>query len=147
MFMGEHQHSIDGKGRVIIPARFREELGEKFIVTRGLDSCLFVYPQEEWDKLEKKLKGLSFTKADARAFTRFLFSGAVECETDKQGRSLIPQSLREHASLDKEVIVIGVSTRVEIWSREVWEKYKEEANLSFEEISEKIVDLDLDIDL
>lgn len=147
MFMGEHQHSIDGKGRVIIPARFREELGDKFIVTRGLDSCLFVYPQEEWDKLEKKLKGLSFTKADARAFTRFLFSGAVECEADKQGRALIPQSLREHASLDKEVIVIGVSTRVEIWSREVWEKYKEEANLSFEEISEKIVDLDLDIDL
>ncbi len=147
MFMGEHQHSIDGKGRVIIPARFREELGDKFIVTRGLDNCLFVYPQEEWDKLEKKLKGLSFTKADARAFTRFLFSGAVECETDKQGRALIPQSLREHANLDKEVIVIGVSTRVEIWSRDVWEKYKEEANLSFEEISEKIVDFDLDIDL
>ncbi len=145
MLMGEYQHSIDGKGRIIIPARFREELGDKFIITRGLDSCLFVYPREEWDKLEIKLKALSFTKADARAFTRFLFSGAVECETDKQGRALIPQNLREHANLDKETIVIGVSNRVEIWSREDWEKYKEEANLSFEEISEKIVDLDINL--
>jgi len=147
MFMGEYQHSIDGKGRVIIPARFREELGENFIVTRGLDNCLFVYPQEEWEKLEKKLKALPFTKADARAFTRFFFSGAVECEADKQGRVLIPQNLRNHANLDKEAVVIGVSNRVEIWSREVWEKYSEEANLSFEEISEKIVDFDLDLEV
>ncbi|RQD78423.1 MAG: transcriptional regulator MraZ [Candidatus Syntrophonatronum acetioxidans] len=145
MFMGEYQHTIDGKGRVIMPARFREGLGEKFIVTRGLDNCLFVYPLEEWEKLEKKLKTLPFTKADARAFTRFFFSGAVECEADKQGRILIPQNLRDHARLQKEAVVIGVSNRVEIWSQEVWGKYSEEANLSFEEISEKIVDFDFDL--
>ncbi len=142
MFMGEFQHSIDDKGRVIIPARFRDELGEKFIVTRGLDNCLFVYPQEEWEKLEKKLKALPFTKADARAFTRLFFSGAVECEVDKQGRVLVPQNLREYAKMNKDAVVIGVSNRVEIWSREVWKQYSEEADLSFEEIAEKIVDID-----
>lgn len=143
MFMGEHQHNLDKKGRVILPARFRELLGEKFVITRGLDNSLFVYPQEEWKSLENKLKALPFTKADARAFTRFFFSGAVECETDKQGRVLIPNNLREYAFLDKEVVVIGVSNRMEIWSKDKWLKYTSEANLSFEKIAEEMADFQL----
>ncbi len=143
MFMGEHQHNLDKKGRIILPARFRELLGEKFVITRGLDNSLFVYPQEEWKALENNLKTLPFTKADARAFMRFFFSGAVECETDKQGRVLIPNNLREYAFLDKEVVVIGVSSRVEIWSKEKWLKYTNDANLSFEKIAEKMVDFQL----
>jgi len=143
VFMGEYQHAVDSKGRLIMPARFREELGEKFIVTRGLDNCLFVYPLQEWNILEQKLKALPFTKSDARAFMRFFFSGAAECELDKQGRVLIPTNLREHARLNKDVVVIGVSNRVEIWSQEVWQHYSEETNLSFESIAEKIMDIDL----
>ncbi|MCD5406540.1 MAG: division/cell wall cluster transcriptional repressor MraZ [Desulfotomaculum sp.] len=141
MFMGEHSHTIDAKGRLIIPARFREGLGDQFVVTKGLDNCLFVYPQQEWVALEQKLKSLPFTKADARAFVRFLFSGANECEVDKQGRVLIPANLREYAQLSKEVVVLGVSSRVEIWSEQHWHSYNTTANESFEEIAEKIVDL------
>jgi MraZ protein len=143
MFMGEYQHNIDSKGRIIFPARFRELLGEKFIVTRGLDHCLFVYTQEEWQNLETRFKALPFTKADARAFARFFFAGASECEVDRQGRVLIPPNLREHAALQKEAVIIGVSGRVEIWSRENWAKYSREANLSYEEIAEKMVDFEL----
>jgi MraZ protein len=143
MFMGEYQHAVDEKGRLIMPAKFREELGERFVVTRGLDNCLFVYPLHEWTVLEQKLKALPFTKSDARAFMRFFFSGAAECELDKQGRILIPNNLREHARLRREVVVIGVSGRVEIWSQEVWQQYSDETNLSFESIAEKIMDIDL----
>ena len=138
---GEHSHTIDAKGRLIIPARFREGLGDRFVVTKGLDNCLFVYPQHEWVVLEQKLKSLPFTRADARAFVRFLFSGANECEVDKQGRVLIPANLREYAQLSKDVVVLGVSSRVEIWSDERWNSYNTNANESFEEIAEKIVDL------
>lgn len=141
MFMGEYSHTIDAKGRLIIPARFREGLGDKFIVTKGLDNCLFVYPLDEWSALEEKLKSLPFTRADARAFVRFFFSGANECELDKQGRILIPANLREYAQLSKEVVVLGVSSRVEIWSKERWDKYNGMAAENFEEIAEKIVDL------
>ena len=116
MFIGEYQHTIDPKGRVILPAKFREELGEKFVVTKGLDNCLFVYPNEEWKNLEQKLRTLPLTSKEARAFIRFFFAGAAECEVDKQGRILIPSNLREHAKLDKELVIIGVSTRVEIQS-------------------------------
>ncbi|WP_209808727.1 division/cell wall cluster transcriptional repressor MraZ [Ammoniphilus resinae] len=143
MFMGEYQHTIDEKGRITVPAKFREELGEKFVVTRGLDRCLFVYPMEEWKQLEAKLKTLPFTRSDARAFTRFFFSGATECELDKQGRVNIPGPLRQHANLDKDCVVIGVSSRVEIWSMQHWESYFEESENSFNEIAEKIVDFDL----
>ncbi|ADG83014.1 MraZ protein [Thermincola ferriacetica] len=145
MFMGEFQHTIDAKGRVIIPAKFREGLGDKFIATKGLDNCLFLYPMEEWRLLEQKMKSLPFTRADARAFVRFFFSGATECEVDKQGRILLPANLRSHARLDKEVVVIGVSTRVEIWSREEWEKYSRQSESTYEELAEKIVDFDLGI--
>lgn len=141
MFMGEFQHTVDSKGRLIVPARFREGLGDRFIVTKGLDSCLFVYPLQEWSVVEQKLKSLPFTRADARAFVRFFFSGACECEVDKQGRILLPANLREYARLEKEVVVVGVSTRAEIWSKEMWENYSTQSQASFEELAEKIVDL------
>jgi len=143
VFMGEYQHTIDSKGRVSIPARFREELGELFVITKGLDNSLFVYPMEEWRRLEQKLKSLPFTRADARAFARFFFSGAVECELDKQGRVLLPQVLREHARINKDVVIIGVSTRIEIWAKEVWEEYSLQAAANYETIAETLVDLDL----
>ncbi len=143
MFMGEYHHTIDEKGRMIIPAKFREELGPNFVITRGLDQCLFVYPESEWKQLEQKLKALPFTKKDARAFTRFFFSGATECELDKQGRVNISSPLRKYAGLEKECIVIGVSNRVEVWSKSTWEEYFAESEDSFSEIAEGIVDFDL----
>jgi len=143
VFMGEYQHTIDEKGRLTIPAKFREGLGNSFVITRGLDQCLFVYPMEEWKQLEQKMKALPFTKADARAFTRFFFSGATECEWDKQGRVSIPSNLRQHAGLQKECVVIGVSNRVEVWSKERWEEYFAQSEDSFGEIAEKLVDFDL----
>lgn len=143
MFLGEFQHTLDDKGRLTIPARFREGLGERFIVTRGLDNCLFAYPMSEWQVLESRLKTLPLTKADARAFVRFLFSGAAEGELDKQGRVMLPPALRTHARLDKEVVVIGVSNRVEIWAKEVWEAYVEQAESSFEDIAENLEGLGL----
>ncbi|SEN08376.1 division/cell wall cluster transcriptional repressor MraZ [Lihuaxuella thermophila] len=143
MFMGEYRHTIDGKGRIIIPAKFREGLGDSFVVTRGLDQCLFAYPRSEWTQLEQKLKALPFTKADARKFTRFFFSGACEVELDKQGRILLPPNLRDFAKLKKDCVIIGVSTRVEIWSKDLWEDYYLSSEDSFNEIAESIVDLDL----
>ncbi|WP_017811800.1 MULTISPECIES: division/cell wall cluster transcriptional repressor MraZ [Paenibacillus] len=145
MFMGEYQHNIDDKGRIIIPAKFRELLGPSFVVTRGLDHCLFVYPMEEWSLLEQKLKSLPLMKADARAFTRFFFSGALEGEWDKQGRVNLPINLKQYARLEKECVIIGVSNRVEIWSQSVWEQYYNESEQSFNEIAEKLVDFDLDL--
>lgn len=138
MLIGEYQHNIDPKGRVIIPSKFREELGEGFIVTKGLDECLFVYSRAEWDNLEVKLKTLPLTNKNARAFIRFFFSGATECDVDKQGRVLIPANLRQHAHLEKEVSIIGVSNRVEIWDRNKWEQYNSDENISPEEIAENM---------
>ncbi|KJS84089.1 MAG: cell division protein MraZ [Peptococcaceae bacterium BICA1-8] len=143
MFMGEYQHTIDDKGRLIMPAKFRDDLGEKFVVTKGLDGCLFVYEMDEWQVLETKLRNLPFTKADARAFARFFFSGATECELDKQGRILLPTNLRDHAQLQKDVFIIGVSSRLEIWSKEVWEDYSSKTEASYEELAEKMVDFDI----
>lgn len=145
MFMGEFQHSIDEKGRIIIPAKFRELLGTSFVVTRGLDHCLFVYPMEEWSLLEQKLKSLPLMKADARAFSRFFFSGATEVEWDKQGRVNLPGNLRQYAKLEKECVIIGVSNRVEIWSKETWSEYYDTSEQSFNEIAEKLVDFDFDL--
>jgi MraZ protein len=143
MFMGEYQHAIDDKGRLIIPSKFRDGLGTGFVLTRGLDHCLFVYPRSEWEILEAKLKALPLTRADARQFARFFFSGATECELDKQGRINIPTTLRQYATLEKECIVIGVSNRVEIWSAERWSAYTDDATESFESIAETLVDLNL----
>lgn len=141
MFYGEYQHSVDPKGRVIMPAKFREELGEKFIITKGLDNCLFVYSMPEWSNLEAKLKALPLANKDARAFVRFFFAGASECEVDKQGRILISQNLREYASLDREIYIIGVSTRVEIWNADKWKNYSNDENVSAESIAEKMAEL------
>lgn len=143
MFMGEYEHNLDAKGRVIVPAKFREGLGEKFIITRGLDKCLFAYPLDEWKILEEKLKKLPLTKKDARAFTRFFFSGAVECEIDKQGRVNLPQPLRSYSKLEKECIIIGVSERIEIWAKDLWEDYFSESEESFSEIAENLMDFDI----
>ncbi|CDZ24436.1 MraZ protein [[Clostridium] cellulosi] len=119
MLIGEYQHIVDAKGRVFIPARFREELGLRFIVSKGLDNCLFVYSIKEWALLEEKIRSLPLSKA--RNLQRFFFAGAAEVEADKQGRVLIPQSLRDYASLTKEVTIIGASNRVEIWDKQKWE--------------------------
>jgi len=140
MFMGEFQHNIDDKGRIIIPVKFRDELGDVFIITRGLDKALFVYPLSEWQQIEQKLKSLPFTKADARKFTRFFFSGAIESEIDKQGRVIIPNNLRGYAFLTKECVVIGVSNRIEIWDKNYWESYYQDSEDSFNDIAETLID-------
>lgn len=132
---------MDDKGRIAMPVKFREELGQAFVVTRGLDRCLFVYPRPEWEILENKLKALPMTSADARSFTRFFFSGASECELDKQGRILLPSTLREYANLEKDCVVIGVSNRVEIWSVGSWQSYAGDAAESFADIAENLVGL------
>ena len=121
MFMGEYNHTIDTKGRVIVPSKFRETLGDEFVVTKGLDGCLFVYDNQEWTAFEEKLKALTITNKDARAFVRFFLAGAAGVEVDKQGRILLPVSLREFAALERDVVLIGVGSRIEIWSRERWE--------------------------
>ena len=139
--MGEYLHTIDGKGRLIVPARFREALGETFIATKGLDHCLFVYPTDEWKILEEKLRALPFTQPDARAFVRFFFSGATECELDKQGRILLPANLREYAQLDKDVVLVGVSSRVEIWSQALWTDYSRQAEDAYASAAESLVNL------
>lgn len=141
MFIGEYNHTLDNKGRMTIPSKFRESLGEEFVITKGLDSCLFIYPKSEWEIFENKLKALPLTNKDARAFVRYFFAGAIECTLDKQGRVLIPPNLRTHSGIDKDAIVIGVSTRVEIWSSENWKEYTEDDNLSYESIAENMQDL------
>ena len=141
MFIGEYQHSLDTKGRIIIPSKFRDELGYEFVITKGLDNCLFVYPKEEWKIVEDKLKSLPLTNRDARAFIRFFFSGASESNLDKQGRVLIPSNLREHSKIEKDAVIIGVSTRLEVWSKELWEDYIDEDNLSYDSIAEKMAEL------
>ena len=118
MFMGEYNHTIDAKGRLIVPAKFREALGDEFVVTRGLDDCLFVFPNEGWKVFEEKLSTLPVANKNARRFARFFLSGAATVELDKQGRILIPTTLREYGALEKEVVFIGVANRVEIWSKE-----------------------------
>ncbi|MDI6710566.1 MAG: division/cell wall cluster transcriptional repressor MraZ [Bacillota bacterium] len=145
MFIGEYQHTMDAKGRLFIPARLREGLGDTAVATKGLDRCLFLFSAEEWRNMEGKLRKLPLARADARAFARLFFSGAAELEIDKQGRILLPAHLREYAGLEKDVVVLGVSSRVEIWDREEWTRYSSAAGGSYEEIAEKIVDLDLDL--
>jgi MraZ protein len=140
MFIGEYQHAIDNKNRMIIPSKFRDGLSESFVLTKGLDGCLYAYPMEEWKVLEDKLKKLPLTNKDARAFVRFFFSGANEIDVDKQGRALIPQNLLEYAGIEKEIISIGVSTRIEIWSKSKWEEYNSQ-NIDYDSIAEKMCEL------
>ncbi|WP_324718200.1 division/cell wall cluster transcriptional repressor MraZ [Carboxydochorda subterranea] len=143
--MGEYQHQLDEKGRLIIPARFREELGSPFIATRGLDRCLFAFPAREWSAVEEKLRTLPLTQSDARAFVRMLLAGASPVEIDRAGRALIPPHLRQYAGLapQREVAVLGVGSRVEIWDLQGWQDYASRAQSSFEAIAEKIVGLGL----
>ena len=141
LFIGEYRHGLDAKGRVIVPAKFRDGLGDKFVLTKGLDGCLFAYSKEEWANFENKIKTLPLTSKDARAFVRFFFSGAVECEIDKQGRTLIPPVLREYAALDKDLVIIGVSSRVEIWSQAKWDSYSEAEDLEADVLAEKMAEL------
>lgn len=145
MFLGEYQHTIDSKGRLFIPAKFRDELGEQFILTKGLDGCLFVYPMEQWQELEQKLKSLPLTQKDARAFARFFFAGASEGEMDKQGRVMLPVQLREFGQLTKEVMIIGVANRLEIWDMEKWQHYNNDSDQSFEQLAELMGQYGLDI--
>lgn len=135
-FMGQYSHSIDAKGRLIVPAKFREDLGENFTVTRGLDNCLFVFPSRDWDELYEKISKLGITNANARKFARFLLGSAVVCEVDKQGRVMIPPHLREFAKLEKDVALVGVGNRIEIWNSEAWEEASNYDNM--EEIAENM---------
>lgn len=129
MFMSEYNHSIDAKGRLIIPSKFRETLGEEFVVSKGMDGCLFVYANEDWNAFEQKLTTLPLINKEARQFARFFLAGAAQVETDKQGRILVPANLREFAGLDKDVVLVGVGSRIEIWSREKWEQISGEENM------------------
>lgn len=140
MFIGEYQHALDTKNRMIVPVKLRDGLGSNFVITKGLDGCLYAYPTKEWQILEEKLKKLPITNKDARSFVRFFFSGACEIETDKQGRGLIPQNLKEYAGIEKEIVSIGVLSRVEIWSKEKWIKYND-SDIDFDSIAEKMSEL------
>jgi len=145
MFYGEFTHSIDRKGRLILPARFREiaknQFVEKFFVTRGLDKCLFMFSEEEWRSQENKFKTMSFTKQQSRTFNRLLFSGAVEVSFDKQGRILVPQYLKDFAEIKRDVMIVGVSNRIEIWAKDKWHDFYANSRQSFEEIAEKLMDV------
>ena len=138
MLIGEYEHSLDDKGRVIMPVKLRLDIGERFIITKGLDGCLFVFSQTEWSNFEDKLKSLPLTNKNARDFVRFFLSGATECELDKQGRFLIVNNLREYAEIIKEVVIIGVGTRLEIWNKDKWKKYNSDENISPDDIAENM---------
>lgn len=143
MFMGEYNHTIDAKNRLIIPSRFREALGEEFVVTKGLDGCLFVYDNDAWAEFEEKLKGLPLTSKEARTFVRFFLSGAASVEVDKQGRILVPSVLKEFAGINKDVVLVGVASRIEIWSKERWTE--ESSCEDVESIAENMSQLGLGI--
>lgn len=136
LLIGEYEHSLDVKGRIIMPAKFRDDIGDKFIVTKGLDGCLFAFSKEEWTKFEEKLSTLPISNKDARSFTRFFFAGAIDCELDKQGRFLISSNLREFAGFSKDVVIVGMNSRIEIWSKEKWNETND--NLSADDIAEKM---------
>ena len=136
MLIGEYEHSLDAKGRLIMPAKLREDIGETFIITKGLDGCLFAFSKTEWSNFEAKLRTLPVSNKNARDFTRFFFAGAIECEIDKQGRFLISSNLREFAGLDKDVVIIGMTSRLEIWSKDKWSACDEA--ISADEIAENM---------
>ncbi|MCI9073852.1 MAG: division/cell wall cluster transcriptional repressor MraZ [Lachnospiraceae bacterium] len=129
MFMSEYNHTIDAKGRLIVPSRFREQLGDEFVVTKGMDGCLFVYANDDWNAFEQKLTSLPLINKEARKFARFFLAGAAQVEVDKQGRILLPANLREFASLEKDVVLVGVGSRIEIWSRENWDNMDADSDM------------------
>ncbi len=144
MFYGEHLHSIDRKGRLILPAKFREvakaNFIEKFFLTRGLDKCLFMFSEEEWRSQETKFRAIPFTKQQARTFNRLYFSGAVEVISDRQGRILLPQYLKDFGEIKREVFIVGVSNRIEIWAKDKWQEFYRTSRSSFEELAEKLIE-------
>ena len=145
MFMGEYHHSIDDKGRLIIPAKFRSELGDKFIITRGIENCLFAYPEKRWEEIVHKLESLPFTKKDARNFTRFFLSGATVAEFDKQGRVNITSPLINYAGIEKECIIIGTGDRLEIWSEDAWNSFFDSASINMSDIAENLFNESVDL--
>lgn len=145
MFMGEYHHSIDDKGRLIIPAKFRTELGDKFVITRGIENCLFAYPIERWETITHKLESLPFTKKDARNFTRFFLSGATVAEFDKQGRINITSPLINHAGIKKDCVIVGTGDRIEIWSNDAWENFFNSASINMSEIAENLFNESVDL--
>ena len=138
MLMGEFHHNIDEKNRLVIPSKFRSELGEQFIITRGLDKCLFIYSMNEWNKLVSKLNTLPFTQKNARNFTRFFLSGAINAEFDRSGRVSITSPLIEYADINKECVIIGASDRLEIWSKESWDKFLSDNEEKLSDIEENL---------
>ena len=145
MFLGEYHHSIDDKGRLIIPAKFRSELGDKFIITRGIENCLFAYPEKRWEEIVHKLESLPFTKKDARNFTRFFLSGATVAEFDKQGRVNITSPLINYAGIEKECIIIGTGDRLEIWSEDAWNSFFNSASINMSDIAENLFNESVDL--
>jgi MraZ protein len=145
MFYGEYKHGIDRKGRLILPAKFRdickEYQIERFVITRGLDKCIFMFTEDEWRIQEQKFKSMSFTKQETRSFNRMFFSGAVDTAPDKQGRFIIPQYLKDYANIKRETILIGVSNRIEIWDKKSWQEFYENSSGSFEQIAENMLNL------
>ena len=141
LLIGEYEHTIDTKGRIIMPSKLKDDIGEKFVITQGLDGCLFVYSQSEWKNFEDKLRTFPLTNKDARALKRFFLARATECEIDKQGRFLISSNLREFAKLTKEVVIIGVLDKIEIWSKDRWLEYSNKENLEADEIAERMENL------
>jgi MraZ protein len=140
MLIGEYHYNLDAKGRLAIPAKLRHNLGENAIVTRGLDSCLFVYPRKEWDALIERLNNLPLTQSNSRAFSRFMLAGAIEADIDQQGRILIPDYLRKFAFLNKKVVIAGVNNRLEIWDENLWNDYRLKTERDVNEIAEKLID-------
>lgn len=138
MFIGEYSHSIDTKGRIAIPAKFRQQLSGSAIITRGFDSCLFVFTSEQWQKLAEKINSLPMTQANSRSFSRLMFAGAVSAEVDAQGRILVPDYLRQYAGIKKQAVVAGLFNRLEIWDSAKWEEYKKKTESSSDEIAERL---------
>ena len=145
MFMGEYHHSLDDKGRLIIPSKFRTELGDKFVITRGIENCLFAYPIERWETIVHKLEALPFTKKDARNFTRFFLSGATVAEFDKQGRINITSPLITYAGIQKDCVVIGTGDRLEIWAKDAWENFFNSASINMSDIAENLFNESVDL--
>jgi MraZ protein len=141
MFMGEMQNTIDDKNRMIVPVKFRAGLGDQFVITRGLDDCLFVYPHDQWERIVSKVRAMDPMQANVRYFQRYFISGAADSELDKQGRVLVPVHLREHAKLEKECVVVGVGDRIEVWSKSVWDSYFHTNLPAVNEIAEQLAGL------
>ena len=140
MFMSEYNHTLDTKGRLIIPAKFREVLGEEFVISKGMDGCLFVYANDDWNAFEQKLTSLPLINKEARQFARFFLAGAATVEVDKQGRILVPGNLRDFAGLEKDVVLVGVASRIEIWSKEEWGRAENKTELEQADFAQKMAE-------